>query len=54
MFALRASDVRLRRVNFIRQPILGSGPKMDAGANVGVTQTAVSNFCPKQIIEAEQ
>jgi hypothetical protein len=39
MFALRASEVRLRRVNLFRQPILGSGPKMEAGAIEWIKRT---------------
>ena len=46
--------MRLRRENLIRQPILGSGPKMDAGAIETVTRTEVQNFCPQINVAAVQ
>ena len=46
--------MRLRRENLIRQPILGSGPKMDAGAIEWVTRTECKIFAPKLTLGAEQ
>jgi hypothetical protein len=54
MFALRASDVRLRRVNFFVSPFWVSGPKMDAGANETVTRTEAKKYCPELSIGAKQ
>jgi hypothetical protein len=54
MFALRASDVRLRRVNFFVSPFWVSGPKMDAGANAGVRRTETKKYCPQLPIGAKQ
>jgi hypothetical protein len=34
------------KTNSFRQPILGSGPKMDAGANEAVTRTEARKYCP--------
>ena len=38
--------MRLRRENFIRQCVLGSGTKTHAGANAGVTRTEAKNIAP--------
>ena len=46
--------MRLWRENLIRQPILGSGPKMDAGAIEAVTRTEAKKYCPQLPIGAEQ
>ena len=35
------------KTNFFVSPFWVSGPKMDAGANAGVTRRKVSNFCPQ-------